>query len=187
MLKIRFFREQDLIERIRANDRMVLGEIFIRYKKMISAYINTHGGNDADAEDVLQESIIVLWQNVCSGTFKLSSKLGTYLMGVAKNKWREELRKRRNLSSVEQGNDPPNDDASSLELIITQEKTNLVHQALNTISPLCKQLLLLFYFEERSLNDIAQTLKFANADVAKAKKYQCKKALENELQKLKVI
>lgn len=187
MLKIKFFREQDLIERIQANDDTVLGEVFIRYEKMVSGYIKTHGGNNADAEDVLQESIIVLWQNVCSGSFRLSSKLGTYLMGVAKNKWREELRKRRNFSSVEKGSDLSNDDAGSLELILAQEKTNLIHQALNVITPLCKQLLLLFYFEQRNLNDIAEILKFANADVAKSKKYQCKKALEKELQKVRVI
>jgi RNA polymerase sigma factor (sigma-70 family) len=187
MLKIKFSHEPDLIERIQANDHTVLGEIFIRYERMISSYIKTHGGNDADAEDVLQESIIVMWQNVCSGSFKLSSKLGTYLMGVAKNKWREELRKRRNFSSVEKGGDLPNDDAGSLDLILNEEKTNLVHRALNAISPLCKQLLLLFHFEERNLTDIAVILKFANADVAKAKKYQCKKALEKELQKLRVI
>lgn len=186
MLKVKIFREQDLIERIQANDQTVLGEIFIRYEKMVYSYIKTHGGNDADAEDILQEALIVLWQNVCSGSFSLSSKLGTYLMGVAKNKWREELRKRRNFSSVEESRDFSNDDAGSLDLILTQEETNLVHHALNAISPLCKQLLLLFYFEERNLNDIAGILKFANADVAKSKKYQCKKALEKELQKLRV-
>jgi RNA polymerase sigma factor (sigma-70 family) len=129
----------------------------------------------------------VLWQNVCSGAFKLSSKLGTYLMGIAKNKWREELRKRRNFSSVDESKNFSNDDASSLDLILTQEKMNHIHQALNAISPLCKQLLLLFYFEERNLNDIAQILRFANADVAKSKKYQCKKALEKKLQKFRVI
>jgi RNA polymerase sigma factor (sigma-70 family) len=186
MLKIKIFHEQDLIERIQANDQMVLGEIFIRYEKMVNSYIKTHGGSDADAGDVLQEALIVLWQKVCSGSFGLSSKLGTYLMGVAKNKWREELRKRRNFSSVEESRDFSNDEASSLDMLLTQEETNLVHRALNTISPLCKQLLFLFYFEERNLNDIAHILKFANADVAKSKKYQCKKALEKELQKLRV-
>lgn len=186
MLKLRFFREEDLVERIQANDQTVLGEIFIRYEKMVSGYVKTHGGNDADAEDALQESIIVLWQNVCSGSFQLTSKLGTYLMAVAKNKWREELRKRRNFSSVKESRDFSNDEADSLDMMVTQEETNLVHRALNTISPLCKQLLLLFYFEERNLGDIAQILKFANADVAKSKKYQCKKALEKELHKLRV-
>lgn len=179
--------EDDFIARIKADDPTVLGEIFVRYEKMVSSYIKTRGGSDADAEDVLQEAIIVLWQNVCSGAFHLSSKLGTYIMGVAKNKWREELRKRRNMSPADAQTDLPNADPNTLDGILSQEKTQLVHQALNAISPLCKKLLLFFYFEGRNLADIAKILTFANTDVVKSKKYQCKKALEEELRKLRVI
>lgn len=184
MLKIKFFREQDLVERIKANDRTVLGEIFIRYEKMIVSYIKTHGGSDADAEDVLQESIIVLWQNVCSGSFELSSKIGTYLMGVAKNKWREQLRKRRNTFPLDEQTDLPDHEKKVMDTILTREKVELIQRALNTITPLCKKLLMLFYFEERSLDEIAKLLEFANTDVVKSKKYQCKKALEETVRKL---
>ena len=184
MLKKQFSRDQDLIDRIKANDRTVLKEIFIQYEKMIVSYIKTHGGSDADAEDVLQESIIVLWQQACSGTFKLTSKIGTYLMGVAKNKWREQLRKHKNVSNLESNGDLPIEGTSGMDNILTQEKIRQIQQALNSISPLCKKLLTLFYFEERSLEDIAVILGFANTDVAKSKKYQCKKALEENLKKL---
>jgi RNA polymerase sigma factor (sigma-70 family) len=176
--------EQNIIERIKANDRTVLGEIFIRYEKMIFSYIKTHGGSNADAEDVLQESIIVLWQNVCSGSFKLTSKIGTYLMGVAKNKWREELRKRSRISSINEQADFPDDEKKVMDIILTQEKVKLIQRALNALSPLCKKLLMLFYFEERSMDEIANILEFANTDVVKSKKYQCKKALEETLRKL---
>jgi RNA polymerase sigma factor (sigma-70 family) len=184
MLKIKFFREQDLIERIKANDRAVLGEIFVRYEKMIFSYIKTHGGSNADAEDVLQESIIVLWQNVCSGSFELSSKIGTYLMGVAKNKWREQLRKRKNTFPLNEQTDLQDQEKRVMDIILTQEKVELIQRALNAITPLCKKLLMLFYFEERSMDEIATILEFANTDVVKSKKYQCKKALEETLRKL---
>ena len=184
MLKIKFFRDQDLIEKIKSNDRTVLKEIFIQYEKMIVSYIKTHGGSDADAEDVLQESIIILWQQACSGAFKLTSKIGTYLMGIAKNKWREQLRKNKNVSHLESNGDLPIEGTSAMDNILTQEKIRQIQQALNSISPLCKKLLTLFYFEERGLEDIARILEFANTDVAKSKKYQCKKALEETLKKL---
>jgi RNA polymerase sigma factor (sigma-70 family) len=177
--------EKDLIERIKSNDRTVLKEIFIRYEKMIVSYIKIHGGGDADAEDVLQESIIVLWQQVCSGTFKLTSKIGTYLMGVAKNKWREQLRRHKNVSHLESNGDVPIEGTSAMDNLLTQEKIHQIRQALNSISPLCKKLLTLFYFEERSLEDIARILEFANTDVAKSKKYQCKKALEETIKKVR--
>ncbi len=162
---------------------MVLGELFIRYEKLVCTYVTSHGGTDSDAEDILQETIIVLWQKVCSGDFELTSKLSTYLLAVAKNKWMAEMRKRSKIEAEELAADTPDGNPSSLDGVIEGERVEQVQRALNRLKPLCKQVLMLFYFEERSLLDIARTLGFANADVAKSKKYQCKKALENLLRK----
>ena len=185
MLKVKFFRETDFIERIKANDRMVLGELFLHYEKMVFSYITSHGGSEADAEDMLQEAIIVLWQKVCGGGFELTSKLGTYIMAVAKNKWMAEMRKRKrysldgNLALLDKIDETP----SSLDGLLEEEQTDAVRKALEAIDPNCKKLLLLFYFEERNMKDIAKLMDFANMDVAKSKKYQCKKALEAVLKK----
>lgn len=179
--------EQEIIERIRANDRSVLGEIFIQYEKMVFTYIKTHGGGEADAEDILQESIIVLWQNAVSDKFELASKIGTYVMGIAKNKWRTELRKRKRLAGDEAMDSYAVDDNSAIEQVLEKEKATIIQQALGAINPVCKKLLLLFYFEQRNLADIAKILNFANPNVVKSKKYQCKKAFEQELKKSKVI
>lgn len=197
MLKVKFFRETDFIDRIKANDRTVLGELFLRYQRMVFSYITSHGGSEADAEDMLQEAIIVLWQKVCapqkSGDdgFKLTSKLGTYIMAIAKNKWMAELRKRKRytadgnltLPGVDSRGEPVDEAPSSLDCLLAEEKSQAVHNALQAINPNCKKLLLLFYFEERSMKDIAKQLGFANMDVAKSKKHQCKKSLEAALKK----
>ena len=90
-----FFRERNIVERIRKNDRAVLGELFVRYEKMIGSYIVTNGGSDADAEDILQEAIIVLWQKANAPDFQLTSKVSTFLMAIARNKWMAEMRKRK--------------------------------------------------------------------------------------------
>ena len=64
-----FFLDRDLIERIRANDREVLADLFIRYRKLVFGYVLRHGGDEHDAEDMLQEAIIVLWQKAASPDF----------------------------------------------------------------------------------------------------------------------
>ena len=181
MLKLKFFSDQEIIKRIRQNDRTVLGELFIKYEKMVFSYIISHGGSSADAEDILQETIIVLWQNACSGRFELSAKLSTYMMGIVKNKWMAEMRKRKKFSDNEIPEETSDGTPSALDNIINEEKRINVQSALETLNPICKNLLILFYFEERSFTDIAKIMNFANADVAKAKKYQCKKSLEEIL------
>jgi DNA-directed RNA polymerase specialized sigma24 family protein len=57
-----------------------------------------------------------------------------------------------------------------------------VKLALTKLGEPCKTLLILFYWEEASMEQIASRLGFANAETAKSKKYQCKKALQLLLQ-----
>ena len=179
MLKLNRVSDESLVERIRKNDRTVLGDLFIKFEKVVFKHIQMHGGSLDDAKDMLQESIIVLWQNVSAGRFKLQSKLSTYLVAVAKNKWMVEMRKKKRFVQ----DDPPDNmhptEPGILDKIVNDETIERVRIALEQITPICKQLLLLFYFEERSMEEIAKILSFANMNVAKAKKYQCKKALQD--------
>ncbi len=151
---------------------------------MVVKYVCGNGGDASDADDMLQEAIVVLWQNVCSGRFQLSSKLGTYLLGVVKNKWRAELRKRSRMTGAEPAADTADSAESSLDTLIHDEQAELVQRAVGLLNPVCRQLLLLFYFEQRSTKDIARIMRFANPDVVKAKKYQCKKRLQTALSKM---
>ena len=183
MLKISFFTDAAFIERIRANDRKVLGEIFLKYEKLVATFVKRHNGSAEDAEDILQESIIVLWRRAIQPEFQLTSKLGTYLLAIAKNIWLAELRKRKQTTDIEDLNNFSDNNPSSLERLLQDEKTSMIENAMNKLQKICKEILLLFYFDERSMREIATLLDFAGADVAKAKKYQCKKALENILQR----
>ena len=73
------------------------------------------------------------------------------------------------------------DSESTLDRLVASEEAALVQEALERLGEPCKTLLLLYYWEERSMAEIALELGFANADTAKSKKYQCKKALEKML------
>jgi len=155
-----------------------LGELFMRYKKLIFSHIQSHGGSEADAEDMLQEAIIVLWQKASSGAFELTAKPGTYLLAVAKNMWMAEMRKKKRLVDSEEVQDFNDGEESILDELVSEEKIGQVRRALDIVPELCKKVLLLYYFEERSMEDISKLLGFANSNVAKSKKYQCMKALE---------
>jgi RNA polymerase sigma factor (sigma-70 family) len=183
MLKLNYFSDKQFIQRIQENDRTVLGEIYVKYERQVFNYIKNHGGDDFDAEDMLQESIIVLWQNVNNGKFDLSSKLGTYIVAVAKNKWWAHLRKRNRISGPEITDNTIDSNENPLELVLSIENEKIVQAAFDLIQPICKQLLMLFYFEEKSLEEIAKILKFSNTNVTKSKKYQCKKSLETVLRR----
>jgi len=63
------------------------------------------------------------------------------------------------------------------------EEADAVRRALSLLSERCRTLLIAFYWEEQSMEEIAQRFGFANAATAKAKKYQCKNSLRDILVK----
>ena len=187
MLKRTIFSDQEIIDRVRQNDRTVLGEIFLKYEKPVCTYVKRHGGNADDAEDILQETIIVFWQKAVNPDFELSAKLSTFLVAVAKNKWMAEMRKKNRQSDNIERQELTDQGPSSLEIIMENEKINLIDQALSKLNKTCRDILMMYYFEERSMKNIAELLNFAGASVVKAKKYQCKKALEEILHQQALI
>ena len=72
-------------------------------------------------------------------------------------------------------------DTSQLDLMVESERSQTVASALEKLGDPCKTLLLLYYWEEKSQEDIAAQMGFANAATVKSKKYTCKKMLEKIL------
>jgi RNA polymerase sigma factor (sigma-70 family) len=166
-----------ILDRIRKGDEGALEVLYRENRKPVTALVTRNSGTADDADDMLQEALVTLWERVRSGRFLYTAKLGTFIYATARNMWLRRLaRARREVPETDA--DPPADDASPLELMIEEEEAEAVRSALERLGEPCRKLLLLFYWEEESMETIAARLGMANADTVKSKKYQCKKALE---------
>jgi RNA polymerase sigma factor (sigma-70 family) len=76
------------------------------------------------------------------------------------------------------------DDPSPLDQLIESEEASMIGDAVRRLGEPCRTLLVLFYWEEASMEEIASRLGLANAETAKSKKYQCKKALQEILKRV---
>jgi len=76
------------------------------------------------------------------------------------------------------------DEIPVLDEVIKDEKFRLVMECIDKLSPTCKRILIMFYLEEKNLNEIAEEVGFSNSDVVKSKKYQCKKELQALIEKI---
>ena len=151
-------------------------------RRMVASFVARNSGTENDAEDLLQEAVIVLWERVRSGKFEYSAKLSTFIFATVQNMWRRRLaRMRREMPTEFDDTTPAKDDISPLEELMEDERSKKIAAALLKLGEPCKTLLVLFYWEEQSMDEIAKQMSFANADTVKSKKYQCKKALEKIL------
>lgn len=171
-----FDRDQRVLELIRAGDRAGLVRLYDDNRRPIVSHVTRNGGTSDEAEDVLQESVVIVWERVRTGGLELTARLSTFTFAVARRVWLRRLAQRRREPSVDADPDSLADDPTA-DPSEDEDRIEAMRRAFDRLGEPCRTLLLLFYWEQLSMADVATQLGFANADVAKAKKYQCKEQL----------
>ena len=171
-----------VLDLIRRGDEEGLVLLYQANKRMVRSFVLRNSGTGQDAEDMLQEAVVILWEKVRRGEYEYRSKLSTFVYATVKNLWFRRLaHERREIPTEIDSEQAASLDPSPLDEAIESEQAERVRDALERLGDPCKTLLVLFYWEELSMGEIAQRMGLANADTAKSKKYQCKKALERLL------
>ncbi len=163
--------EKEIFERICKGDEKALEFLYQKYYRMMTKLVITNSGTEEEARDVYQDALIVFWQKATSGNLVLTSKMSTYIYSICQNLWRKELDRKKRLSNEEK------DTAVTLDTD-SAEREIILAKCIDQLGETCKKVLMFYYFEEMSMQDIADKLGFANTDTAKTKKYKCKKKLD---------
>src|SRR5436190_2163997 len=92
---------QHIVQRLLNGDQGALIEIYKDCFAMVKNYVIKNNGAQEDAEDLLQDALVVLWQNVRKPEFELTSKPSTYIMAIVKNMWLKKLSKNSRMAGEE--------------------------------------------------------------------------------------
>lgn len=163
--------EKEIFERIQKGDEKALEIIYAKYYRMMTKMVITNSGTEDEARDVYQDALVVFWQKATSGNLVLTAKISTYIYSICKNLWRKELDRKKRLSNEEK-------DSPVMIDTETAEKERIIAECIDQLGDTCKKVLTYYYFDEMSMQDIADRLGFLNTDTAKTKKYKCKKKLD---------
>src|SRR6187200_496923 len=75
--------------------------LYEHYFEDAATEIRLRGGSDEDAADIFQEAVLILIDKIKSGKFREESSLKTFLIGIARNLWLFEKRKRERRTTRE--------------------------------------------------------------------------------------
>ena len=169
--------EQELIllKGLARNDKKSVEEIYKHNYNLIQALIVNNSGTAEDAKDIFQEAMVVLYEKARSGSFELNCQIRTYLYSVAKRLWLKKLQQ-ANRFSDELGEDGMANVPVEDDLVEHDEKDaeyEMMHQSVIKLGEPCKSLLEAFYFQKKSMQDIAEGFGYTNAENAKTQKYKC--------------
>lgn len=150
---------------------------------MILFLVTKNNGSEEDAEDVFQDSLIIVFKKIKANEFDLSCSFRTYLYSVSRNLWLQKLSKRKQFSR----------EFSDVETYITMtdyalseknqdelEKFRLYQQHFLTLNDDCQKVLMLF-MKKVSLKEIAIEMGYKTEKYAKTRKYLCKEELKKRI------
>lgn len=176
-----FPTDREVVLGILNNSEEALNKLYVSYFPMVLQFILNNNGDEDDAKDVYQESIIVLYNKIKSGNFELSSKLKTFVYAVSRRIW---------LKKLAQQSKQTNNIADFEDVLAVDEELELHEQknmqfdkmkvALDSLGEPCKTIIEDFYIHNLSMQEICEKFGYTNADNAKTQKYKC-------LQRLKKI
>lgn len=176
-------KSNQFIEAIKVNDIVALKHLYkINYPK-VEVLVLKNNGTKEHAKDIFQDAFLALWKNVKQDKFvpQNESSINGYLYTIAKHKWMDYLRskdyKKTVVYSALTDTAALDDDLNkTVDDKINDERLQNVMHAFKGLGAPCKDLLMKFYFEKKSMKDIAEELQL-DAASTRNKKYRCMQKL----------
>ncbi len=162
--------DKELIQLLRnGSDKRAFVKLY-KYERTVRGHILKNSGTKAEAQDVFQDGLVILYNKVQEPNFELTSSLQTYLFGICSRLWHEELRRKKKENGWSSSSDA--------NVLSEQESHNeyrfkLATDALQTVTEACKKLFQLFYIQRESMSSIATALGYSSENSAKNQKYKC--------------
>jgi len=179
IIKRNIMTQDEIITKIKNGGQAELGVVYETYREEFLHWImKEYKCSTDDSQDIYQLTILVFYDNIKNGKLEhLVSSVKTYLFGVGKNLVMEWRRK--------SGRSTPLDQERWLNDYAMEESDNapteqMVHAARNALSKLgepCRQLIEMFYYGKKSMEEITEELHYKNAETAKNQKCKCMKRL----------
>jgi len=167
-------KQANILHQLRSGDNQkAIAQLYTAFPP-IRKFIKSSGGDDADAQDIFQDALLVLYRNAQKVDFELTCAPGTYLYSVARFLWKDALKKK--YKEVHFDYDIRRDEAIESDIERHQEQQSQLTQLgkiLQQLGEKCKALLQAYYYKKMSMKEIAQTFEYSSVNSAKTQKYKC--------------
>jgi RNA polymerase sigma factor (sigma-70 family) len=157
---------------LQQNDSVLIEEIYSRFSKRITQMVLKNSGTATDAADLFQNVLIELHRKAIRQQFILTSPFEAFLYMVCRNRWLNELEKRKGKRVTLTGDEGFNVSDNVFEnyetLKVHEKRKSLVEEKLAELGEGCRDLLSLSW-SGKPLQEVATTLNFTYAYVRKRK------------------
>ena len=202
-LKAKTYSDTAYVEGVSRHDREMERALYEHCKRYFDD--NYRGvffiSNEVQKMEVFQNAFITLWENIERGKIRVedgvlkgkdgklfTSSLTTYFMGIAKLKYLEWAREHSRTDREEEGQSRGMDLGAYRDLLYDDGKEamlTIIADCISRMSERCNQIISMFYYEEKNLDDILEALpSFKSKDALKTAKHKCMENLRKTAQEI---
>lgn len=163
--------DQRYIEALLENDSTVIREIYEKFSGKVISFIKKNNGDESDARDVIQETLIVIYRQAFEKKLVLTCPFDAYFFLLCKRRWWNRLKNtdykevtiEEDLTSVDRQSEQVADSTEQYEL-----KSQILTDKLKELSEKCRELIKLT-MQIDSMKAVAEKLGVTYAYVRKKK------------------
>lgn len=181
----------DDTEQLQNGNPSAFNHILDNYEKPLINYLYRYLGSRQDAEDIAQETFIKVYFAITKGKYRANAKLSSYIYRIATNLSLNLLRRRKIIKflsldfSGDDGEEEPIqirdvNQKDPAETFNEEGKIRRVKKAIQKLPHFQRSAIILFYYEEKSYQEIAKILKKSVSSV-ESLIFRAKKNLERFL------
>ncbi len=168
---------QEIFDGIRREDRRILQRIYeVNYPEVLR-YILSNSGSEFDAQDIFQDSLVIIYLKIKKNEPLLTCTFGTYLFSINKFLWYKELRRVNiHASRCIDAHEIIDYENNFLNDYIRMEKRKLVLDHFYEMGEACRKLLILF-MEDTPVTRITKIMGFSSDQYTRNRRSKCKERL----------
>ena len=167
----RVHKDQRYIVGLLENDTGIIKEIYSKYVPKVINHIKKNSGDAGDAQDIIQEVLIVIYHQSKEKGLQLTCPFDAYFFLLCKRRWLNELKKKSNKEVTINDEVLSKDDDAyylSSETELFNERQQLFNAKFTELGNACKELLKTA-FKIKSMEEVAEVLGVSYAYVRKKK------------------
>lgn len=148
---------EDLLRRIAAKDEAALEQLYRLMAPRIFAFAQRRLDDAAAADEVVSETLYEVWNH--AGRFRGQSQPSTWILGIARHKLLDKLRKKNGLEFQEMNEEVLNvaDESPGIYAVLAERQQSAqVALCLNALPQAQRECLHLVFFEDLALAEIAE-------------------------------
>ena len=163
--------DQLYIDGLINNNSVIIQSIYKKFVPKVVYYIKTNSGDEDQAQDIIQEVLITIYNQAKTKDLKLSCPFDAYFFLLCKRRWLNEIKK-ATTKEVTISDDNVYKDESTVEMVnqteIFDEKQSLFDEMFQKLGEKCQEVLKLS-FVTKTMEEVAQKLNVTYGYVRKKK------------------